>query len=120
MSLADILIEAGAGGGGGAVILAIINGAFSRKGKRSEAAKVDSEALQINSTTWRQEAHEVFEKIEKQCDNCERLLSRFRIAFYDLLDDLNELDGTDVAALRAQVRAAARRARAAADWDAKP
>lgn len=120
MSVADIVIEAAAGGGGGGIILAIINGVFNRGGKRSEAAKTDSEAHQINSSTWRQEAHEVFEKIEKQCENCEKLLSRFRIAFYDLLDDLNELDGTDVATLRAQVRSAARRARAAADWEGKP
>lgn len=113
MSLADLAVTAATGAGGGGVAVAIINALFSRGGERAKAAQVDS-------ATFRSEFHDVFEKVERQCADCERLLNRFRNAFYDLLDDLNGLDGVDVATLRAQVRAAARRARAAADWEAKP
>lgn len=41
----------------------------------------------------------------------------WRAEFYDLLDALNDMDATDMPSLKAQVRAAARKACAAASWE---
>lgn len=116
MSLSSLLTSSGIGAVGGGVIIACVEGIFGRGGKRAEAAARLVEAESQKHERWFREATESYERLEDECNKCIGRLRRLGTAFYGLLDDLNDLDETDARAQKSQVRAAVRKARAAADW----
>lgn len=118
MSIAGLL-TAGAGcvlaGGGSA---AIINGIFNRDGQRAEAAEKlahaageKAETVARDHVLWQEGMDKAYKRIETECEKCNKKLEAISVAFYGLLDDLDELAGEDPRTLRSQVKSAARKAR---------
>lgn len=126
MNLASLITAAATGLFSGGCGVAIINALFNRGGQRAtaakdlaEASKVESEAAKTKVETlardhglWQEEAAQAYQRIAGECAACNRRLNVISKAFYELLDDLNDLDGDDPRTLRSQVRSAARKARA--------
>lgn len=117
MSLSSLLTQGGVWAVGTAAVIAFVEGLFGRGGKRADAAAKLAEAESKKNERWFREAGEAYERLEGECTRCQGELRRLRIAFYDLLDDLQDLDAEDTHALKAQVRAAARKARTIVDWE---
>lgn len=130
MSLVDALIRLATSAGGGAIVVALIAAirALLMRSKRAEAAQADkaeaeaekteAEADEIERRRWFREAADAYGRLEGEWKGCRKDLRVISAAFYDLLDDLNDIDADDVKTLKAQVRSAARKARAAADYEA--
>lgn len=119
MNLASIITTVASGFFGGGVGVAFINAIFNRGGQRAEAAERIAHAASEQANTvandhrlWQEEATKAYKRVERECDACTRRLDVISKAFYELLDDLNDLDGDDPRMLRSQVRSAARKARA--------
>lgn len=122
MSVADALIKIATSAGGGAIVVALIAAAkglltYSRRGEAAHTSKTQAEADEIEHQRWFREAAKAYERIEGECKGCRAELRVISGAFYELLDDLSDIDAPDVKTLKAQVRAAARKARIAADFD---
>lgn len=119
MNLASLITAAATGLFSGGVGVALINALFNRGGQRAEAAEKLAHAASEQANTvatdhklWQEEAANAYKRISVECDACTKRLNVISKAFYELLDDLNDLDGDDPRTLRSQVRSAARKARA--------
>ena len=86
----------------------------AKKEEREEKNRTDQRA---RDEKWFTEAGAAYGRVEDECARCRGELRRLHVAFYDLVDDLNDINADDIGALKAQVRAATRKARAAADFD---
>lgn len=118
MNLASAIIAAAAAILGGGVGAAIVNGVFNRDGQRAAAAETNAKAAKEKAETvasdhkiWQEDASAAYKRIEVECGKCTARLNVMSTAFYELLDDLNDIDSDDPRELRAQVRSAARKAR---------
>jgi hypothetical protein len=97
--------------------LYFLNRKESKRAQKEEKDEQRRDDQRKRDETWFREADGAYKRVEDECTRCRGELRRLHSAFYGLVDDLNDIDGQDIGTLRAQVRSATRRARAAADWD---
>lgn len=81
MNVANVLTSIGAAVISSSVIVALINGLFSRGGQRAEAALKQAEAARSKHETavadhdlWRKEAREAYDTVKKECSDCKQEL----------------------------------------------
>lgn len=74
MSLVDLLIPAAVSLCGTGIGVAILNGVFSRDGRRADAAKTQTEAQARQHEIWFGEAKDAYARVNRECQDCKRQL----------------------------------------------
>jgi hypothetical protein len=89
MNLADAVVS-----GGVTLATLVISWAvkalFARDRDKAASHRDHSDAFARERETWRQDYDHAYEQIKEQCDDCTRKLNLTVVAFYGLLDDLEE------------------------------
>ncbi|OBJ50624.1 hypothetical protein [Mycobacterium asiaticum] len=93
MSLPDTIINAATGAGGAGIVLAIVQGVFSYRSRRADAARTESD-------TWLNESKEAFDRLEKQCDDCKKELRDAKQEHRDEIAAMRQQHRDEMAAVR--------------------
>lgn len=97
LSLANLLISAAMSVCGTGIGVAILNGLFTRDGRRADAANTAAEAQALQHETWFDEAKDAYARVSRECADCRTELrnteERHRVEIDKLRRELGEVKG---------------------------